>query len=104
MKHNNSSAVVPKCRRDNQRCHLMWILHLIYCLYPFSLSLSAILICLSSISVAGEPAHFEIQYKEKPGKVTWLKDNKALDDVLADRVIQTEAPMNSYRLDIKNCR
>ncbi|XP_073813115.1 obscurin isoform X2 [Musca autumnalis] len=51
----------------------------------------------------GEPAHFEIQYKEKPGKVTWLKDNKPLDDVLADRITQTEAPMNSYRLDIKNC-
>ncbi|XP_011291978.1 obscurin isoform X5 [Musca domestica] len=54
-------------------------------------------------NLAGEPAHFEIQYKEKPGKVTWLKDNKPLDDVLADRIQQTEAPMNSYRLDIKNC-
>ncbi|XP_059224502.1 obscurin isoform X2 [Stomoxys calcitrans] len=51
----------------------------------------------------GEPAHFEVQFKEKPGKVTWLKDNKPLDDVLADRIVQTEAPMNSYRLDIKNC-
>ncbi|XP_046810938.1 obscurin isoform X2 [Lucilia cuprina] len=51
----------------------------------------------------GEPAHFEIQYKEKPGLVIWLKDNKPLDDVLADRITQTEAAMNSYRLDIKNC-
>ncbi|XP_059224505.1 obscurin isoform X5 [Stomoxys calcitrans] len=54
-------------------------------------------------NLAGEPAHFEVQFKEKPGKVTWLKDNKPLDDVLADRIVQTEAPMNSYRLDIKNC-
>ncbi|XP_075169287.1 obscurin isoform X4 [Haematobia irritans] len=58
---------------------------------------------IQSENLAGEPAHFEIQYKEKPGKVTWLKDNKPLDDVLADRIVQTEAPMNSYRLDIKNC-
>lgn len=54
--------------------------------------------------LAGEPAHFEIQYREKPGLVVWLKDNKPLDDVLADRITQIEAPMNSYRLDIKNCR
>uniref|UniRef100_A0A1A9ZZH6 Obscurin n=1 Tax=Glossina pallidipes TaxID=7398 RepID=A0A1A9ZZH6_GLOPL len=51
----------------------------------------------------GEPAHFEIQYREKPGLVVWLKNNKPLDDVLADRITQIEAPMNSYRLDIKNC-
>lgn len=51
----------------------------------------------------GETAHFEIQFLEKPGKVIWLKDNKVLDDRLADRIIKTEAPMNSYRLDIKNC-
>ncbi|XP_023037819.2 obscurin isoform X1 [Drosophila willistoni] len=51
----------------------------------------------------GEAAHFEIQFKEKPGLVTWLKDNKPLDDRLADRITQTSAPMNSYRLDIKNC-
>lgn len=35
--------------------------------------------------------------------VIWLKDNKPLDDVLADRISQTEAAMSSYRLDIKNC-
>lgn len=54
--------------------------------------------------LAGEPAHFEIQYKERPNLVIWMKDNKPLDDELADRVLQTEAPNNSYRLDIKNCR
>ncbi|XP_054088791.1 obscurin [Zeugodacus cucurbitae] len=51
----------------------------------------------------GETAHFEVQFVEKPGLVIWLKDNKPLEDKLADRVVQTEAPMNSYRLDIKNC-
>ncbi|XP_053962910.1 obscurin isoform X2 [Anastrepha ludens] len=51
----------------------------------------------------GETAHFEVHFAEKPGLVTWLKDNKPLEDKLADRVIQTEATMNSYRLDIKNC-
>lgn len=59
---------------------------------------------LISISIAGEAAHFEVQFAEKPGLVVWLKDNNPLDDRLADRVIQTEATMNSYRLDIKNCR
>ncbi|XP_017836914.1 obscurin isoform X3 [Drosophila busckii] len=59
---------------------------------------------LKSVQVEpGETAHFEIQFKEQPGLVTWLKDNKSLDDRLADRIIQTSAPMNSYRLDIKNC-
>ncbi|XP_039955247.1 obscurin-like isoform X2 [Bactrocera tryoni] len=51
----------------------------------------------------GESAHFEVQFVEKPGLVVWLKDNKPLEDKLADRVVQTEAAMNSYRLDIKNC-
>lgn len=54
--------------------------------------------------IAGESAHFEVQFVEKPGLVVWLKDNKPLEDKLADRVVQTEAAMNSYRLDIKNCR
>ncbi|KRF85677.1 uncharacterized protein Dvir_GJ19688, isoform B [Drosophila virilis] len=59
---------------------------------------------LKSVHVeCGETAHFEIQFKEQPGLVTWLKDNKTLDDRLADRIVQTSAPMNSYRLDIKNC-
>ncbi|XP_064554448.1 obscurin isoform X2 [Drosophila montana] len=59
---------------------------------------------LKSVHVdRGETAHFEIQFKEQPGLVTWLKDNKTLDDRLADRIVQTSAPMNSYRLDIKNC-
>ncbi|XP_043948228.1 obscurin isoform X2 [Drosophila biarmipes] len=59
---------------------------------------------LKSVQVdPGETAHFEIQFKDQPGLVTWLKDNKPLDDRLADRITQTAAPMNSYRLDIKNC-
>uniref|UniRef100_A0A6P4FNS7 Muscle M-line assembly protein unc-89 isoform X5 n=1 Tax=Drosophila rhopaloa TaxID=1041015 RepID=A0A6P4FNS7_DRORH len=59
---------------------------------------------LKSVQVdPGETAHFEIQFKDQPGLVTWLKDNKPLEDRLADRITQTAAPMNSYRLDIKNC-
>nr|XP_043066936.1 obscurin [Drosophila bipectinata] len=59
---------------------------------------------LKSVQVEpGETAHFEIQFKDQPGLVTWLKDNKPLEDRLADRITQTAAPMNSYRLDIKNC-
>ncbi|XP_017469983.1 PREDICTED: uncharacterized protein LOC108361757, partial [Rhagoletis zephyria] len=60
--------------------------------------------CKSVQVQPGESAHFEVQFAEKPGLVVWLKDNKPLVDKLADRVIQTEAAMNSYRLDIKNCR
>ncbi|XP_037951991.1 obscurin isoform X2 [Teleopsis dalmanni] len=60
---------------------------------------------LKSIQVQpGETAHFEIQYLEKPATVVWYKDNKLLDDQLADRVLQKEAPNSSYRLEIKNCR
>ncbi|XP_034109415.1 obscurin isoform X3 [Drosophila albomicans] len=71
---------------------------------PRSIEKPVVAKMLKSVQVeSGESAHFEIQFKEQPGSVTWLKDNKPLDDRLADRIIQTSAPMNSYRLDIKNC-
>lgn len=52
--------------------------------------------------VAGENASFEFQLDNK-ANVTWLKDNKPLDDRLADRVQPTEIGNNTYRLDIKHC-
>lgn len=52
---------------------------------------------------AGQNASFEIQLDEKPGTITWLKDNKPLDDRLADRITTTELPGNYYRLEIKHC-
>lgn len=53
--------------------------------------------------LAGQNASFEIQVDEKPGNITWLKDNKPLDDRLADRISTTELPGNYYRLEIKHC-
>lgn len=52
--------------------------------------------------VAGENASFEFQLDNK-ANVTWLKDNKPLDDRLADRVQPSEKGNNTYRLDIKHC-
>ncbi|XP_055374379.1 obscurin isoform X3 [Condylostylus longicornis] len=51
----------------------------------------------------GENAIFEIQFATKPNIVTWLKDNKPLSDPLADRVMQKELDMSTYRLEIRNC-
>lgn len=54
--------------------------------------------------LAGENASFEIQLEDKAEKITWLKDNKPLDDRLADRITAKELAGNYYRLDIKHCR
>lgn len=54
-------------------------------------------------TLAGQNASFEIQLDEKPGNITWLKDNRPLDDRLADRITTTELPGNYYRLEIKHC-
>ncbi|CAD7077146.1 unnamed protein product [Hermetia illucens] len=53
---------------------------------------------------SGENAAFEVQFTEKPGSVTWLKDNKPLDDRLADRIITREIGATTFRLEIKHCR
>lgn len=52
--------------------------------------------------VAGENASFEFQLSDK-ANVTWLKDNKPLDDRLADRLTATEKANNVFKLDIKHC-
>lgn len=36
-------------------------------------------------------------------QVTWMKDNKPLDDRLADRVRKSEPFPNHHRLEIYNC-
>lgn len=36
-------------------------------------------------------------------QVTWLKDNKPLEDRLADRVRKSEPSPNHHRLEIYNC-
>lgn len=46
---------------------------------------------------------FEIQLEEKTASVTWLKDNKPLDDRLADRITTTESDGNYYQLNVKHC-
>lgn len=52
---------------------------------------------------AGNNAAFEIQLEEKTASLTWLKDNKPLDDRLADRITTTESDGNYYQLNIKHC-
>lgn len=71
---------------------------------PRSLAKPVITKNLKSVHVKrGENAVFEIQYEEKPGIVTWLKDNKPLNDVLADRISVSENELNYHRLTIKHC-
>lgn len=41
--------------------------------------------------------------EEKPGSIIWLKDNKPLEDRLADRFTASELPGNYYCLEIKHC-
>uniref|UniRef100_A0A1Y9HDM7 Titin n=1 Tax=Anopheles funestus TaxID=62324 RepID=A0A1Y9HDM7_ANOFN len=51
----------------------------------------------------GENAKFSVQVDEL-SNMQWLKDNKPLDDRLADRVITKENDDLSYTLEIQHCR
>ncbi|XP_037043462.1 obscurin isoform X3 [Bradysia coprophila] len=51
----------------------------------------------------GQNASFEVQFEEKASSLTWLKDNKPLDDRLADRFSTEELDGNYYQLNIKHC-
>ncbi|XP_035904935.1 obscurin isoform X5 [Anopheles stephensi] len=51
----------------------------------------------------GENAKFTVQVDEM-SNMQWLKDNKPLDDRLADRVITKENDDLSYTLEIQHCR
>ena len=55
-------------------------------------------------NLAGETATFEFQLEEKPVNVVWLKDNKPLEDPLADRMKFTEGSHNSYKMELIHCR
>lgn len=52
-------------------------------------------------TVAGETAVFEC-HLESECELTWLKDNKALDDKLADRVVRSSSDDATYRLELQN--
>ncbi|XP_059609268.1 obscurin isoform X2 [Phlebotomus argentipes] len=51
----------------------------------------------------GDKASFEIQLEAEPTSVTWLKDNKPLDDRLADRIKKGELANNTYKLELQHC-
>ncbi|XP_058829179.1 obscurin isoform X2 [Topomyia yanbarensis] len=51
----------------------------------------------------GENASFSCQLDER-SNVQWLKDNKPLDDKLADRINMRETDDLTYSLDIQHCR
>lgn len=53
---------------------------------------------------AGENAVFDVQISEPAANSQWLKDNKPLDDKLADRINIQEYGDNHYRLELKHCR
>lgn len=58
---------------------------------------------LTCFFLAGENAKFDIQVKERVSAVQWLKDNKPLDDVLADRILIKEEANNIYSLELLRC-
>jgi Immunoglobulin I-set domain len=53
---------------------------------------------------AGETATFNFQLDDKPVNVTWMKDNKPLEDPLQDRLKFVEGANNSYLLELTHCR
>lgn len=55
------------------------------------------------IYAAGDKASFEIELSGSAENVTWLKDNKPLEDRMADRVRKTEVSDHHHRLEILNC-
>lgn len=59
--------------------------------------------CILNVCAAGFNATFEVQVDEKPTSLTWLKDNKLLDDRLADRITAKELDGNYYQLNIMHC-
>ncbi|XP_066993446.2 obscurin isoform X3 [Anabrus simplex] len=61
---------------------------------------------MSASSVqAGQNAVFECKLvSETPTSVVWLKDNRHLQDKLADRVRMTEKDNSQFRLEIMHCR
>jgi hypothetical protein len=50
--------------------------------------------------LAGETAKFNFQLDETPVNVTWMKDNKAIED---KRVSFNDLGSNTYQLEIKSC-
>lgn len=52
---------------------------------------------------AGETATFEFQLEDKPVNVTWMKDNKPLEDPLADRMKFSEGANNTYKMELVHC-
>lgn len=55
------------------------------------------------IPPAGEKAVFDVELNAPADQITWLKDNKPLEDRLADRVRKSEPFPNHHRLEIYNC-
>ena len=47
---------------------------------------------------------FNFQLGEKVENVVWLKDNKPMEDKLADRVFKKELDQATHSLEIKHCR
>lgn len=53
--------------------------------------------------LASENALFSLQLKDKASSIIWMKNNKPLDDRLADRIKKKECESNTYTLEILHC-
>lgn len=60
-------------------------------------------ITFNQIFTAGENATFSLQLKDKPSSIIWLKNNKPLDDSLADRIKKKENGNHTFTLEIQHC-
>lgn len=56
-----------------------------------------------NFELAGDKAVFDVELNAAADQITWLKDNKPLEDRLADRVRKSEPFPNHHRLEIYNC-
>lgn len=53
---------------------------------------------------AGETATFEVSLGSSPDSLTWLKDNKRMDELMADRATATcHEDNHKFKLEIKKC-
>lgn len=55
------------------------------------------------MGLAGHDASFEVSLGSTPDTVVWLKDNKPMSELLADRANVTHTDNRNFRMELKNC-
>lgn len=62
------------------------------------------LIQLFFFYLAGQNAEFEVLFGTAPESVTWLKDNRPINEIMSDRAkVTTENDNKNFKMELKNC-